>query len=449
MEQIVRRNWAAITAHLVPGATVVDRSFFDGGPANDGTVVLDAGPAGTRRTTPIELPGLRLVTRIGAGPVTGDVPFTHGLHFSGQTRAYLDNLKPSRARGSVRRTLTRAELEERLARMMTASGPDAVQRLRDEARKLAPVLDAEEQARTLDSIIGTLFGTRDAPLRSSAAKAMRDGRAFDDRRIDLFAALQQALFAEAPVAPRLPRERDDARIFAFYEAYFSNSIEGTRFTVEQAAEIVFDGVVPDQRPDDAHDVQGTYALIYPPTPAHARREAPTNCCRCWRAPPGAAGRARRRQPWVLQDAEQPGRRDDVRGLDARGGHLPRRHAVLPRPARGLARAIFVMFFIAEVHPFADGNGRVARVFMNAELSATGQQRIIIPTGFRQNYLSALTGLSRNDHATGLIRALDFAHRYSVQIDWESRPTAQRSLDATGAFEENAAIARIRLPEPWD
>ena len=94
---------------------MVDRSFFDGGPASDGTVVLDAGPAGARRTTPIELPGLRIVTRIGAGPVTGDVPFTHGLHLSGQTRASLDNLKPSRARGNVRRTLPRAELEERLA----------------------------------------------------------------------------------------------------------------------------------------------------------------------------------------------------------------------------------------------------------------------------------------------------------------------------------------------
>jgi hypothetical protein len=87
--------------------------------------------------------------------------------------------------------------------------------------------------------------------------------------------------------------------------------------------------------------------------------------------------------------------------------------------------------------------------MNAELSATGQQRIIIPTGFRQDYLSALTGLSRNGHAAGLIRALDFAHRYSAQIDWESQPTAQRILEATGAFEEDPATARIRLPEPWD
>jgi hypothetical protein len=106
LEEVVHRNWARIAAHYAPGATVVDRTFFDGGPAGDGTVVLDVGPDGTRRTKPIELPGLRIVTRRGPGPVTGDVPFMDGLRFSGQVRAYLDNLRPARARGGARRTLT-------------------------------------------------------------------------------------------------------------------------------------------------------------------------------------------------------------------------------------------------------------------------------------------------------------------------------------------------------
>jgi Fic family protein len=36
------------------------------------------------------------------------------------------------------------------------------------------------------------------------------------------------------------------------------------------------------------------------------------------------------------------------------------------------RAVYVMFVVAEVHPFLDGNGRVARIAMNAELTAGGQ-----------------------------------------------------------------------------
>ena len=48
----------------------------------------------------------------------------------------------------------------------------------------------------------------------------------------------------------------------------------------------------------------------------------------------------------------------------------------------LARAIFMMFMISEVHPFLDGNGRIARVMMNAELVRAEQSRIIVPTVFR-------------------------------------------------------------------
>lgn len=52
-----------------------------------------------------------------------------------------------------------------------------------------------------------------------------------------------------------------------------------------------------------------------------------------------------------------------------------RYAALDAP---FARALFVMFIMAEVHPLADGNGRIARVMMNAELLATREARIFIP-----------------------------------------------------------------------
>ena len=32
----------------------------------------------------------------------------------------------------------------------------------------------------------------------------------------------------------------------------------------------------------------------------------------------------------------------------------------------IARAIYMMFLVSEVHPFDDGNGRMARIMMNAE-----------------------------------------------------------------------------------
>jgi hypothetical protein len=53
---------------------------------------------------------------------------------------------------------------------------------------------------------------------------------------------------------RAPRAGHTGSTFVFYEAYFSNFIEGTEFTLQEAQDIVFGGEIPDDRPADAHDV---------------------------------------------------------------------------------------------------------------------------------------------------------------------------------------------------
>ena len=42
------------------------------------------------------------------------------------------------------------------------------------------------------------------------------------------------------------------------------------------------------------------------------------------------------------------------------------------------RAAAMMFVLSEIHPFDDGNGRIARAFMNAERNGGGERRILIP-----------------------------------------------------------------------
>jgi Fic family protein len=95
----------------------------------------------------------------------------------------------------------------------------------------------------------------------------------------------------------------------------------------------------------------------------------------------------------------------------------------------------MMFLVAEVHPFVDGNGRCGRLMMNAELIAAGQARIIIPTIFRNNYLSALKALTHNGQAEPLIRTLDFAQKYTSRIDWSNYKRAHKMLTKTHAFDD--------------
>ena len=52
--------------------------------------------------------------------------------------------------------------------------------------------------------------------------------------------------------------------------------------------------------------------------------------------------------------------------------------------------------IAHIHPFADGNGRAARLAMNFILLAAGYPPISIPTDLRQAYYSALEAADSGD-----------------------------------------------------
>ena len=104
----------------------------------------------------------------------------------------------------------------------------------------------------------------------------------------------------------------------------------------------------------------------------------------------------------------------------------------------------MMFIVSEVHPFSDGNGRAARIMMNAELIAGGQERIVIPTAYRVDYLGALKAISQTGNPTPVIRMLDHAQRYTHMIDWRNQKTAQTMLAASGAFTEGEN-ARLKLP----
>jgi fido (protein-threonine AMPylation protein) len=118
-----------------------------------------------------------------------------------------------------------------------------------------------------------------------------------------------------------------------------------------------------------------------------------------------------------------------------------------------ARAAFMMFLISEVHPFADGNGRVARVMVNAELVAAREVRIIVPTAFRGEYVSALRAASNHRVFQALSAVLDFARRWTAQVDFSSRARAERDLERTNALVApdvaDAANLRLLLPSALD
>jgi hypothetical protein len=379
--------------------------------------------------------------------VEGDAEFA-GLRMASSARTLLDNLRPSRARSGVARTLRREEIEDRLDRLARTRGDDALNQLRDEARAIAPALGAEQQFAELDRLIGALLGTRDTELRTPAARARRAGLGYDGDRLALFETLRAELASQT--FPERAEPPDPERQLAFFEAYFSNWIEGTVFEVDEATEIVFEGRVPAQRPADAHDVQGTFnAITDPGLRARPPRDADALETYLRAAHTMIMGGRPQAAPGEYKErANRAGMTffvhpDLVRGTMREGfriGHT------LPE---GLPRAIFAMFLVAEVHPFADGNGRVARLLMNCELSAVGQCRAMIPLSYRDEYLSALRALSQNANPIPLWRMLERAQRWASLVDWTDRDRLLELMEQTNALvtPDRAAAENLHLLDP--
>ena len=447
--EIIWKNWSLLCGHLLPGAVIVDRSAATSGVIFDGslTVAADTG----RKA--IKLPGLEIRIRPGT-PHESDSPWTHGLVMSSPARTLVDNLEPSRSRGGrPSRTLTMTELEDWVARKYIAWGPERTDRLRVQARDLAAETGRAHHVDTIDALFDQLTGIE--PVRPRAGqlfRAVKTGQGWDERRIRLFAQAADTLSQLPPPAvPDWLPECDPPGDLPFYEAYFSNYIEGITFTVDQARHIVETGTPPVERPADGHDILGTYRCVVDPIGRAATSTDPDELIGhlITRHQEIMRGRPDKHPGIWKTENNRVGAYDFV-DKDLVEGTLRRglEHVgVLPE---GLARALYVMIVITEVHPFEDGNGRIARVMMNAELSATAAARIVIPSVYRDEYLGGLRRTSTTDGDIGAyVRVMTYAWRWSAAMPWSDPAATEGQLIATNALLDStdAEVRGTRLELP--
>ena len=133
------------------------------------------------------------------------------------------------------------------------------------------------------------------------------------------------------------------------------------------------------------------------------------------------------------------------------GTLRKGYSLMDSVIDPFARSVAMMLLITECHPFDDGNGRIARLMANAELTAAGQVRIVIPTVYRGNYLAGLSGVSNGaGHGQTLISVLDFAQKWTARVRWDSYADAEEDLRASNAYLESTVAdaqgQRLRFPE---
>jgi hypothetical protein len=447
---VVQRNWSDIVGYLAPRAVVSFRSAFDGKP-RDGVVHITR-TSGARE---FDLPGLAVKAFIDSrrGPIlqaerpgARDVPYRE-LFFASQARGYLENL--IRDQRLAPRQLTLEGIEAQLERMLSTRGPKALNSLRDDAREVAQRLEMNAEFDRLDRIVGALLGTKPAhALKTARARARAAGRPFDADRIALFESIATQLrnysFADIAEPARSGRPRD---MFAFVESYYSNFIEGTTFTLEEAEQIVFDGKIFPTRNEDSHDVQDTFQAVHR-DPFYSVVPGTEDEYVAWLR--GAHALILRGRPhlapgeWKIL-ANQAGATLFV---------LPELVEATLRKAwplfgtlqQPMAKALFAMFVVSEVHPFQDGNGRTARAFMNAYLSSAGECRIIVPTVMREDYLQAIKAMTHRQDAAAYIRVMRLCQAWSAELDYDLDPGEMRAqLQRARADETDMRLYHLLSP----
>ena len=100
------------------------------------------------------------------------------------------------------------------------------------------------------------------------------------------------------------------------------------------------------------------------------------------------------------------------------------------------------------HRFAI-SGHVDQVVPFNRIGFQVEQRVVIPTVYRNNYLAALRALSRTRRAEPLIRAMDFAQRFTQRVPWSDIESTRIVLDQCNAFRDanEAENANLRLLIP--
>lgn len=437
VEDIVRRNIFQILGNLYPGAVLSHRSAFEFRPTKSGQLFLT-----TTYTKKVKLPGIILQFLQGPVAIEGDNKFSGGLFVSQKARAFLENLQATKKIGSESKCLSLPEIEERLEQIIRINGENEINSLRDRARVISEQLNMSKEFEKLDRLISAMLTTKTSKiLQSTIAKARAFGLPYDPARISLFEALFRDLKSlEFPIREERNTTSNSFRNFAFFESYFSNYIEGTIFEISEAKKIIQTNTPLPARRDDSHDILGTYQLVSNIREMEVTPSNPDELLKIISFRHAILLRSRLdKNPGHFKDKNNFAGSTAFVDFNLVKGTLVQSFDFYQALDHPFSKAAYMMFVLSEVHPFLDGNGRIGRIMMNAELVKYGQSKIIIPTVYRDDYMGALKKMTKQGKSDTYIKMLQRAHAFSANVYDEDMDAMQAYLTNCHAFSDDADV----------
>lgn len=250
---------------------------------------------------------------------------------------------------------------------------------------------------------------------------------------------------------------------AFFEAYFTNFIEGTRLDLHEAYGLTED---PPRRlnahPKDEHDVAAMLAMIRNNT-ERLGLSLDEHSADTWIESLLSTHdklfthRKKEVMSGHFKDAVNRVGNTVFTAPDQVVGSLRKIHALLLDMPRSAQRATLAHNAFVSVHPFNDGNGRTARLLLNAERELAGHDRLIVPQYWRSDYLDGLKSWSGQGDLAASLAVADRLTQIGRQVPWSSSlAEIGATLERWGAFAEpgerrwgEAGIKDTQTPELLD
>jgi len=416
--EIVKSNWMNIVSHIVSKGILSFRTAMELRPIpfkNKSIVFITSS-----YTKTITLQGL--VIKILKGNNHNYIEqVLPNIARSNRARMLLENLTIVRGTDYKDiKTIGIEGVEIFLSKDMRLGNEKSLNKIRDEAKEMAEGLGLTTEYEKLDQIISALLSTHPKTdiLTTKYAKSVAKKESYDSSRIKLFEDLTIYLKKCKFKKRKYIYSKASFKNLTFFESYFSNYIEGTEFIIDEAEDIVFKGIEISNRHADSHDVLSNFTLsndysemnITPANPkelldilqnrhAYLMKERENKRPGKFKEKPNKAGNT-----YFVAPA-------DVIGTLSHGYEL---YELLND---GLEKALFMHFMVSEVHPFDDGNGRLSRIMMNAELVKSSLFKIIIPSVHMDNYLNGIRVISRDNYFRTYCKVMDQAQAYIASINW--------------------------------
>lgn len=448
-------QWYRIAQYLFDGSIAAFRTADELRPVN-GRIYLLAEDL-TRRT--VAVGSVKFIVDTGNTNI-GVESFQPEMMRSNPTRLLLENLSPSRAKTEIKKTLGKDWVEAQLVQEMEIRGEEGVNQLRDEAKIIANALSYEDEFDVLNKMVSALLNTHPAKgvLQTRIGIARATGEPYDAERINRFDAFAEYLSQVNLSIMPYKYEKASWHHLTFFESYFSNYIEGTEFTIDEAEEIAFSGKEDRERHEESHDILSHVALsddhtemCYTPDSAEALITTLKNRHQILLA------QRPDKNPGVFKEKENKAgsthfvKPEQVEGTLIQGFDI---YKVVPE---GIKKALFIHFMISECHPFDDGNGRLSRIMMNAELVTNDLHKIIVPTVTRENYLNGMRQATRQNYFRAMVKVLHQLHQYTASIDWSDYAESRSTLETDAADKEadeglhifNKRLSQYRHEYPVD